>query len=179
MDCPSRAALPARRDRSTLRQAPRTDNSNRLSARVCTTEPEAQDQFLRGQARGQRQVGIERLAAALSIAPLASGVFRLRRSFSAAEVVGIQKIVRLSLATLELRGTGQVQGTEHSTNRFDPRMLTPNRSSERFYYVLSQWIGTGPSDLIEQGGDAQSSRRAVYARKLIFYSPVGIVQLED
>ena len=107
------------------------------SQRECVpTEPEAQDQFLRGQARGQLQVGIEKLAAALSIAPLASVVFRLRRFFSAAEVVGIQEIIRLSLATLELRGTGQVQGTEHSTNRFDPGVLTANGGRKRFNHIL-------------------------------------------
>src|SRR5882757_3101266 len=116
MDFPSRATLLARRDRSTLRQAPRTDNSNRLSARVCRTEPEAQDQFLRGQASGQFQLEIEKLAAALSIASSASVVFRLRRFFSAAEVVGIQEIIRLSLATLEFLRTRQVQRTEDSTN---------------------------------------------------------------
>jgi hypothetical protein len=58
-------------------------------------------------------------------------------------------------------------------------VLTPNRSSERFYYVFSQWIGTGPSDFIEQGGDAQSSRPAVYTGEIIFNSAVKIMQLED
>src|SRR5207248_3962565 len=120
----------------------------RLSARARRTEPEAQDRFLRDQARRQSQLGIEKPAAAPSIESSASVVFHLRRFFSAAEVIGIQKIIRLSLAMLELGGSGQVQQTENGAHRFDSRMLTPNRSSERFYYVFSQWIVTGPSDFI-------------------------------
>ena len=58
-------------------------------------------------------------------------------------------------------------------------MLAPNGSSERLYYVFSQWIVTGPSDFIEQGGDPQPSCAAVDAREFIFNLSVRILQLED
>src|SRR5256885_5587566 len=108
-----------------------------------------------------------------------SGIFGLVRIFPTAEVVCIQKLVRFALTPLEFSDSGQKTDSENRPDRQRIGMLLPNPARERSDQIFTVCVGLSMSDLVQQTRYTQTGRFAVHARKRVFDSAVGIMQLEN
>jgi hypothetical protein len=82
------------------------------------------------------------------------GSFWLGRVFPAAEIIRVQKLIRLACSALELMDIGEIAQTKNGADSLCLGMFSPDRAGQRFHQIFTQRVVTSTPNLIEQTSQA-------------------------